>query len=141
MADQLELEKTANQPELLDEIKSSIMDMQTQMQSTYANLAQVKITGESHDKTVKITMTATYGFEDIEFDEKALQGGLKEFRWRIREAWKNLSEEIQKTTQAKTIELLQGMQIPEEIKNLSIEDQVGDEGGEGGEGGQGRIEN
>ncbi len=109
--------------QLLDEIKSSIMDMQTQMQDTYANLAKVKLTGESHDKTVKITMTATYGFEDIEFDEKALQGGLKEFRWRVREAWKNLSEEIQKTTQAKTIELLQGMEIPEDIKNLGIENQ------------------
>ena len=119
--------------QLLDDIKSSIMDMQNQMQSTYANLSNVKISGESHDKTVKITMTATYGFEDIEFDEKALQGGLKEFRWRVREAWKNLSEEIQKTTQSKTIELLQGMQIPEEIKNLNIEDQSG-EGGEGGQG-------
>lgn len=119
--------------QLLDDIKSSIMDMQNQMQSTYANLSNVKISGESHDKTVKITMTATYGFEDIEFDEKALQGGLKEFRWRVREAWKNLSEEIQKTTQSKTIELLQGMQIPEEIKNLNIEDQSG-EGSEGGQG-------
>jgi len=112
--------------QLLDDIKSSIMDMQNQMQSTYANLSNVKLSGESHDKTVKITMTATYGFEDIEFDEKALQGGLKEFRWRVREAWKNLSEEIQKTTQSKTIELLQGMQIPEEIKNLNVEDQSGE---------------
>ena len=125
--------------QLLDEIKSSIMDMQTQMQSTYADLSKIKLTGESHDKTVKITMTATYGFEDIEFDEKALQGGLKEFRWRVREAWKNLSEEIQKMTQSKTIELLQGMQIPDDIKNLDIEGQgegeqmkIGqDEGGQG----------
>ena len=101
--------------------------MQTQMQSTYADLSKIKLIGESHDKTVKIVMTATYGFEDIEFDEAALKGGLKEFRWRVREAWKNLSEEIQKTTQAKTIELLQGMQIPEDIKNLS-----GDEGNENG---------
>lgn len=111
--------------QLLDDIKSSIMDMQTQMQSTYADLSKIKLVGESHDKTVKIVMTATYGFEDIEFDESALKGGLKEFRWRVREAWKNLSEEIQKTTQSKTMELLQGMQIPDEIKNLSSDDEGG----------------
>lgn len=107
--------------QLLSEIKSSIMDMQAQMQSTYADLSKIKLIGESHDKTVKIVMTATYGFEDIEFDESALKGGLKEFRWRVREAWKNLSEEIQKTTQSKTVELLQSMQIPDDIKNLSTD--------------------
>lgn len=104
---------------LLDEIKSSIMEMQAQMQSTYTGLADEVITGESHDKTVRIMMTATYGFEDIEFDEKALVGGVKEFKWRIREAWKDLAEKIQKTTQSKTMELLQSMQIPDEIKNIS----------------------
>lgn len=113
---------------LLNEIKNSIAGMQEQMQSTYANLSDIKIIGESHDKTVKITMTATYGFEDIEFGEDALRGGVKEFKWRIREAWKNLSEEIQKTTQNKTVELLQSMQIPDDIKQLSAEE--GTEGGE-----------
>jgi DNA-binding protein YbaB len=107
--------------ELLDEIKNSMMGMQSQMQSTFEELAKIKLVGESNDKTVKIIMTATYAFEDIEFDEKALQGGLKEFRWRLREAWKNLSEEIQKTTQSKTMELLQGMEIPTEIKNIGLE--------------------
>ena len=105
--------------ELLSDIKNSILNMQSQMQNTYANLADIEITGESHDKTVKITMTATYAFKDIEFDEKALIGGVKEFKWRIREAWKNLSDEIQKTTQNKTLELLQGMDIPDDIKNLA----------------------
>lgn len=116
---------------LLNEIKSSIMDMQSQMQSTYTNLSDIKLVGESSDKTVKITMTATYQFEDIEFDERALQGGVKEFKWRIREAWKNLSEEIQKTTQEKTVELLQGMNIPDDIRNISMEEE-----GEGGQGQQ-----
>ena len=123
---------TTTDSRLLSDIKSSIMDMQQQMQATYSNLAELKISGESHDKTVKITMTATYGFEDIEFDERALQGGVKEFKWRIREAWKNLSEAIQKTTQSKTVELLQSMNIPEDIRNISLE---GSEGGLGGEGG------
>ncbi len=116
---------------LLSEIKSSITDMQSQMQSTYSNLADIKLSGESSDGTVKITMTATYTFEDIEFDERALQGGVKEFKWRIREAWKNLSDKIQETTQAKTVELLQGMNIPDDIRNLSV-----DEEGEQGQGGQ-----
>ena len=121
--------------QLLDEIKSSIMDMQSQMQSTYSKLAETKLVGESHDKTVRITMTATYNFEDIEFDEKALQGGIKEFRWRIREAWKSLSEQIQNATQSKTVELLQGMNIPEDIRNLSGEE----DGGESGSTGRGTL--
>src|SRR5690606_13877506 len=108
---------------LLSEIKNSIMDMKQQMQATYSNLADLKISGESHDKTVKITMTATYGFEDIEFDERALQGGVKEFKWRIREAWKNFSEAIQKTTQSKTVELLQSMNIPDDIRNITMEEE------------------
>lgn len=117
-----------SEDKLLDDIKSSIMDMQSQMQSTYSNLADLKLIGESHDKTVRIVMTATYTFEDIEFDERALAGGVREFKWRVREAWKDLSEKIQKTTQAKTMELLQGMQIPDEIRNISSDGQ----GGEGG---------
>ena len=125
---------TETDSRLLADIKTSIVDMQQQMQATYYNLAELKIIGESHDKTVKITMTATYSFEEIEFDERALQGGVKEFKWRIREAWKNLSEEIQKTTQSKTVELLQSMNIPEDIRNISIEEEE-KEGGEGGESG------
>lgn len=117
-----------NEDHLLDEIRSSITDMQSQMQNTYSNLSDIKLSGESSDKTVRITMTATYSFEDIEFDERALQGGVKEFKWRIREAWKDLSEKIQETTQAKTVELLQGMNIPDDIRNLSIEDDSGEQG-------------
>ena len=113
----------SDENKLLDDIKSSIMDMQTQMQSTYTNLSDLKLTGESHDKTVRIIMTATYAFEDIEFDERALAGGVREFKWRIREAWKDLSENIQKTTQSKTMELLQSMQIPDEIRNISTTDE------------------
>lgn len=105
---------------LLSDIQNSIMDMQTSMQSTYQNLADIKVTGESSDKTVVITMTATYGFVDIDFNDKALIGGVKEFKLRIREAWDNVVKKIQEATQAKTMELLQKMQIPDEIKNLSM---------------------
>jgi DNA-binding protein YbaB len=108
--------------DLAGDIKSSIKNMQSQMQDTYAELGNIQIIGESSDKTVRITMSATYVFEDIEFDEKALQGGVREFKWRIREAWKDLSEKIQQTTQSRTLELLQGMDIPEEIRELPSEE-------------------
>ena len=55
---------------LLDDIKSSITSMQSQMKDTYSNLSDLQLIGESHDKTVRIVMTATYAFEDIEFDER-----------------------------------------------------------------------
>ena len=65
----------------------------------------------------------------------ALSGGVREFKWRVREAWKDLSEKIQKTTQSKTMELLQTMQIPDEIKNISAPAEQPiiqeDQGGEG----------
>jgi len=107
--------------ELLSNIKNSILEMQSQMQSTYSNLSNIKLIGESHDKTVKIIMSATYEFEDIEIDTNALKEGVKEFKWRIREAWKELSKKIQETTQRKTLELLQGMNIPDEIRNIGTE--------------------
>ena len=109
--------------DLLKEIKDSIFNMQSQMQSTYENLAKITVTGESHDKTVKITLTGTYAFQDIDFSEKALQGGVKEFKARIKEAWAVAVEQVQQATQSKTVELLQQMQIPEEIKNMSMEEQ------------------
>lgn len=109
--------------QLLSDIKNSILDMQNQMQSTYQNLAEIKVSGESTDKTVKIIMTATYGFVDLIFGNEALQGGVQAFKTRIREAWESVVKKIQDTTQNKTIELLQHMQIPEEIRNLSTADQ------------------
>ena len=110
--------------QLLSDIKSSILDMQNQMQSTYQNLSDIKVSGSSLDESVKTTMTATYGFVDIDFNEKALQGGVKEFKTRIRESWESVVKKIQETTQAKTMELLQQMQIPDEIRNMSMQDQA-----------------
>src|SRR3989338_4001866 len=101
----------AEDSKLLTDIQKSIKGMQDEMQNTYKRLADLEVTGQSNDGTVKVIMTATYNFVDIQFNEDALQGGVKEFKWRIREAWKDLSEKIQKTTQEKTIELLQGMDI------------------------------
>ncbi len=123
---------------LLSDIKTSILDMQNQMQSTYQNLADIKVSGKSIDGTVEVIMTATYGFVDMRFTKEALQGGVEEFKKRVREAWENVVKKIQEATQAKTMELLQQMQIPDEIKNLSlpadqkaIESDDDDKGGSG----------
>jgi uncharacterized coiled-coil protein SlyX len=42
----------AQQNDLLSEIKSSIAEMQQHMQKTYSNLAELKLSGESNDKTI-----------------------------------------------------------------------------------------
>lgn len=113
---------------LLAEIKNSIVAMQQQMQDTYAKLGETKVSGKSNDGLIEIVMTATYQFEDIKINPRAFADAAgkfsqKEFEFRLREAWKNLSEKIQKTTQSKTVELLQSMNIPEDIKNISLEDE------------------
>ena len=112
---------------LMGDIKDSIKNMQDQMQDTYQSLSDLRVTGKSNDGTVTITMYANYTFGDIDFDQRALKDGVKEFKWRIREAWKNVTEEIQKTTQEKTMELLQGMEIPDEIRDMSLEDKSDDD--------------
>lgn len=115
---------------LLTEIKNSIVAMQQQMQETYARLGETKVSGKSNDGLIEIVMTATYQFEDIKIHPRAFADAAgkfsqKEFEYRLREAWKDLSERIQKTTQSKTVELLQSMNIPEDIKNISLEGEEG----------------
>ena len=100
--------------------------MQTQMQKTYSNLGEIKVSGFSHDKLIEIIMTGTYQFVDIKINPKAFANAegkfsQKEFEWRLREAWTDLSKKIQETTQKKTLELLQTMQVPEEFKAIAAE--------------------
>jgi len=114
---------------LLHDIQDSISSMQNQFKNAYEQLSSELIHGESLDKTVKVTMTATYTFHDIEFDESALQGGVKEFKWRIKEAMKDLFDKVQKLTQDRTLSMLQNMPIPQEIKDLPVgkdEDESGE---------------
>ena len=125
MADQSNLPTTGpagnpNDEALLSNIRSSISDLQSQMQETYAKLNEEMSFGESTDKTVKVTASATYQFHDIIFGEQAFEGGVVAFKTRCLEALNNLTKTIQRTTQEKTMELLQGMNIPDEIKNLSL---------------------
>lgn len=115
---------------LLSEIKNSIMAMQQQMQDTYARLGETKVSGKSRDGLVEIVMTATYQFDDILINPRALgdangKYSLNDFKERIKDAWRDLSEKIQKTTQSKTVELLQKMNIPEDIKNIAIDEDGG----------------
>jgi DNA-binding protein YbaB len=121
---------TMDEGSLLSEIKNSIMAMQQQMQNTYAQLGETEVNGKSRDGLVEIVMTATYQFKDINFTQRALgdangKYSLNDFKERIKEAWRDLSDKIQKTTQNKTIELLQGMNIPEDIKKISLEEEEG----------------
>jgi len=109
--------------DLAKNIKDSIQGMQESMQSTYAELGNIQVVGKSKDGTVTITMSATYVFGDIDFNESALQGGVREFKRRIKEAWEDLSSKVQETTQSHTMELLQGMDIPDEIRNITQEDE------------------
>lgn len=123
---------TSNNDGLLDDIKKSIIEMQSQMQQTYSNLGETRISGFSHDKTIEIIMTATYQFVDVNINPKAFANSegrfsQKEFEWRLREAWTDLSKRIQETTQSKTIELLQKMQVPEEIKNITQMEEEGEQ--------------
>lgn len=113
---------------LLAEIKNSILNMQQQMQDTYARLGETKVSGKSRDGLIEIVMSATYQFEDILINPRALADAngkynLNEFKERIKDAWKDLSEKIQKTTQSKTVELLQSMNIPDDIKNITLDDE------------------
>lgn len=116
---------------LLSEIKNSIMAMQQQMQDTYARLGETKVSGKSRDGYIEIIMTATYQFDDIVINPRALgdatgKYSMNDFKERIKEAWRDLSEKIQKTTQNKTVELLQKMNIPEDIKNIAIDEEGSD---------------
>lgn len=107
----------AQENEILDKIKSSMTDMQKQMQSTYQGLEGVEVTGKSEG--VELTMTCTYKPVNLDIQPQAMQGGIKEFTHRVFQALRNACEQIQKMTQNKTMELLQGMNIPDEIRNIS----------------------
>ena len=117
---------TDKNDELISNIQDSVKQMQGKMTETYKSLSEKQEEGYSADKKVKLIMYADYQLRDIEFGKEALEGGVKEFKLRIHEAWKDVLAKIQKATQEKTMELLQNMQIPEEMQNLSIDEKDDD---------------
>ena len=106
-------------PEMMDEFKNNLEKMQKEMQATYSGLADTNIVGTSEDKLLRIEMTATYQLVNWDFDERALKGGMQEFKKRLTEAWNDLNTSIQGATQNKTMELLNSMPIPEEMKKMN----------------------
>ena len=114
--------------ELLNGIQESVKDMQKQMELTYERLEKQIITGTSQDGTVEIDITATYSFGGIRFDKEALNGGIDSFKTRIEEAWTIACTKVQETTQSQTVELLQSMDLPKELQEISDQsDKEGDE--------------
>src|SRR3990167_9826650 len=116
---------------LLNDIKGSIMQMQDHMKTAYEKLSQEIVTGSSPDGSVKIMLTATNEFKDIEISKDAVQGGFVEFKERVKAAFQDVTKRLQETTQAKTLELLQGMPVPEDIRNLQLDTDEGDDGDSG----------
>ena len=125
----------ANKPseqELVNQIKDSIAGMQEDMKATYEKLSSEQIVGKSSetpDPYVQIILRANYELIDLLFEKEALQGGVTEFKHRIKTAWKDALTQVQQVTQARTMELLQGMQIPEHLRGLD-QKEAKDEGDE-----------
>lgn len=126
-----------NEKDLLKQFENSMKNMQNQMQSTYQVLEKMHIQGESGGVT--ITLTCTYKFVDIDIQPKAMQGGLKDFVYHLRQAWTLACENIQKTTQGKTLELLETVDIPESIRKMgeTTEQKDENEGGDNDKGDSG----
>jgi DNA-binding protein YbaB len=105
--------------DLLLGIRESMENMQKQMVDVYGDLADIKITGTSGDGYISVIMTATYEFLDLQIEKPAFDGGVEEFKRRMKEALKDVTQKIQKATQEKTMDLLKSVQVPDEIKKLS----------------------
>ena len=117
-----ELEKTlasGDSGELMKELEDNMKAMKDNLEDTFNGLDKEVFTGHSSDKTLNVQMSGTYKLIDIDFNKPALQGGITEFKWRIREAWKNLMDQIQEATQKKTMDLLGNMNLPPELQELA----------------------
>ena len=119
-----------SEQDLISQIKNSISGMQDEMKNTYQKLSSEDVVGsssETPDPFVKIIMKANYEFVDILFDKNALQGGVTEFRFRIKTAFNDAIGQVQKITQARTMELLQGMNIPQNLQQGLQDNQTEDD--------------
>lgn len=117
-----ELEKSlasGDSSTLMKELEQNMQDMKQNLEQTFKGLDEEIFTGKSSDGSFSVEMTGTYNLKDIDFGKQALQGGVTEFKWRIREAWKNLMEQIQEATQKKTMDLLGNMNLPPELQGFA----------------------
>ncbi len=117
-----ELEKSlasGDSSALMKELEQNMQDMKNNLEATFKGLDEEIFVGLSSDKSFRIEMSGTYNLKDIDFGKQALQGGITEFKWRIREAWKSVMEQIQEATQKKTMDLLSSMQLPPELQGFA----------------------
>jgi len=109
-----------SEQDLINQIKNSISGMQDQMKNTYQQLSSEDVvgkSGETPEAFVQIVLKANYEFVDILFDKNALQGGVGEFKFRIKTAFNDAIQQVQKITQEKTMQLLQGMNVPPNLQD------------------------
>jgi DNA-binding protein YbaB len=110
---------SSSEKDLVDQIKNSISGMQDQMKDTYQQLSSEDVVGKSNETPnplVKVVLKANYEFVDLSFDKNALEGGVQEFKFRIKTAFNDAIAQVQKITQEKTMQLLQGMNIPPHLQ-------------------------
>lgn len=103
---------------ILDKMQASFGDMQQHMKQTFDKLSSTQLEGFSEDRTVKVIMTATYEYVDMELTEKALFGGLDKLKQRIAEAMRDVTQRVKDATQSQTASLLENVELPEELRNL-----------------------
>ena len=103
---------------ILDKMQASFGDMQQHMKQTFDKLSSAQLEGFSEDRTVKVIMTATYEYVDMELTEKALFGGLDKLKQRIAEAMRDVTQRVKDATQSQTASLLENVELPEELRNL-----------------------
>jgi DNA-binding protein YbaB len=108
-----------SEKDLIDQIKNSISGMQDQMKQTYQQLSSEDVIGKSSETPtpyVEVVLKANYEFVDLAFDKNALQGGVTEFKHRIKTAFNDAIGQVQKITQERTMQLLQGMNVPQNLQ-------------------------
>mgnify|MGYP000908422686 FL=1 len=71
--------------------------MQMEAKKMQSKLREKKITGESKDKMLKITMNGAQEFEDIQIDESLMDiDMIDRFKKDMREAFKDYQKKLQK---------------------------------------------
>ena len=74
-----------------------LIKMQMEAKKMQSKLREKKITGESKDKMLKITMNGAQEFEDIQIDENLMDiDMIDRFKKDMREAFKDYQKKLQK---------------------------------------------
>ena len=74
-----------------------LIKMQMEAKKMQSKLREKKITGESKDKMLKITMNGAQEFEDIQIDESLMDiDMIDRFKKDMREAFKDYQKKLQK---------------------------------------------